>query len=156
MSAPIEYYPLVRNLDLLAGRFFDAADVQQRQHVALMMQKLAQRLYGNQEAAIGKTIKLHGMQFTVIGTFREKVDDVRPVGVNRQQRDDPDHGAEVFRADRADRSAVYVQARSMGDVDSVTNAVRAVLEGRHRPGARYGVANLTCHSVGGEAMSPTC
>ncbi len=37
---------------------------------------------------------------------------------------------------------MYVQARSSGDVEPLTNAVRAILEGRHRPGARYSVDNL--------------
>src|SRR5277367_2408395 len=40
-----QFYPMVRNLDLLAGRFFDAGDVEKRQKVALLMQKLAHRLY---------------------------------------------------------------------------------------------------------------
>ena len=44
------YYPMVRNLDLLAGRFFDAEDVQQRHRVALLMERLARRLFGAQEA----------------------------------------------------------------------------------------------------------
>ena len=136
-----QYYPEVRNLDLLAGRFFDASDVQQRQHVALMMQKLADRLYGGQQAAIGKTIKLHGLQFTVIGTFREKVSTfgmseltgnnvVIPITVLK-------YFAQIERID-----PLYVQARSMSDVESVTAAVKSVLEERHRPGARYSVANL--------------
>src|SRR5258707_8175601 len=37
-------YPRVRNLDLLAGRFFDASDVAQRRRVALVMERLARRL----------------------------------------------------------------------------------------------------------------
>src|SRR5579871_3354208 len=41
-------YPKVRNLDLLAGRFFDASDVEQRRRVALLMERLAKRLFGSQ------------------------------------------------------------------------------------------------------------
>ena len=37
---------------------------------------------------------------------------------------------------------LYVQARRAGDVDSLTTAVRSILEGRHRAGARYSVDNL--------------
>src|SRR5215470_13160278 len=40
------YYPLVRNLQLLAGRFFDSGDVEQRHRVALLMERLARRLFG--------------------------------------------------------------------------------------------------------------
>jgi putative ABC transport system permease protein len=67
-----QYYPEVRNLDLLAGRFFDVSDVNQRHRVALLMERLARRLFGSQSAAVGQTVKLHGLQFTVIGTFKEK------------------------------------------------------------------------------------
>ncbi|HML18200.1 MAG TPA: FtsX-like permease family protein, partial [Bryobacteraceae bacterium] len=38
---------------------------------------------------------------------------------------------------------LYVQARSMSDVEPVTAEVKAVIESRHRPGARYSVENLT-------------
>jgi len=69
-----EFYKPVRNLVVLAGRFFDAGDVDLRQKVALLTEKLAKRLYGSQNAAIGQTIKVHGLQFTVIGTFKEKVE----------------------------------------------------------------------------------
>src|SRR4029077_18342983 len=33
------YYSMVRNLDLLAGRFLDASDISQRQRVALLMER---------------------------------------------------------------------------------------------------------------------
>ena len=45
---------MVRNLDLLTGRFFDATEVRNAQHVALPTEKLARRLFGSQAAAIGQ------------------------------------------------------------------------------------------------------
>src|SRR4051812_24148241 len=51
-----EYYQPVRNLVVLAGRFLDPGDVSLRNKVALMTDKLAKRLYGNQQAALGKNI----------------------------------------------------------------------------------------------------
>ena len=35
---------------------------------------MAEELYGSQEEAIGKIIKLSGLPFTIVGTFRERVD----------------------------------------------------------------------------------
>ena len=67
-----EYYKTVRNLAVLSGRFLDASDVDLRQKVVLMTEKLAQRLYGSVDAAPGQTIKLRGLQFTVVGTFKGK------------------------------------------------------------------------------------
>ncbi len=38
---------------------------------------------------------------------------------------------------------MYVQVRSPGEVDRVAARVQEILEGRHRPGARYRVDTLT-------------
>ena len=136
------YYPDVRNLDLLAGRFFDARDVQDRNRVALLMQNLAKRLYGSEQAAVGRTIKLHGLQFTIIGTFKERVS---TFGVAELTGDNvliPITVLKYFtQIERID--PMYVQARSAGDVDALTNTIRVILEGRHRAGARYLVQNLS-------------
>ncbi len=67
-------YRYVRNLNVLAGRFFDSGDTRARNKVGLITQTLANTLYGSQDAAIGQQIKLSGLPFTVIGTFRERVD----------------------------------------------------------------------------------
>ena len=136
-----QYYPEVRNLDLLAGRFLDEADVNQRHRVALLMERLARRLFGSQSAAVGQTVKLHGLQFTVIGTFKEKTESfglselsgenvLIPITVLR-------YFAPIERID-----PLYVQARSAGDVLPLTDAVKSVLESRHRVGAKYRVDNL--------------
>src|SRR5712664_1291765 len=135
------YYPQVRNLDLLAGRFFDDSDVGQRHRVALLMERLARRLYGSQSAAVGETIKLHGLQFTVVGTFKEKTESfglseltgenvLIPISVLR-------YFAPIERID-----PMYVQAKNASDVEPLTKVVQSVLEMRHRPGARYRVDNL--------------
>jgi len=136
-----QYYPLVRNLDLLAGRFFDATDVAQRHRVALLMERLARRLFGSQSAAVGQTVKLHELQFTVIGTFKEKTESfglseltgenvLIPISVLR-------YFAPIERID-----PMYVQAKNAGDVETLTKVVQSALEIRHRPGARYRVDNL--------------
>ena len=136
-----EYYPAVRNLSLLAGRFLDADDVAQRHRVALLMERLARRLFGSQSAAVGQTVKLHGLQFTVIGTFKEKTESfglselsgenvVIPISVLR-------YFAPIERID-----PLYVQTRSAADVEPVTKVVQTILEGRHRAGAKYRVDNL--------------
>ena len=67
-----ENYAAVRNSVILAGRSFDASDMTLREHVAMMTEKLATRMFGSQEAAIGQTLRVYQLQFTVIGTFRKK------------------------------------------------------------------------------------
>ena len=136
-----EYAPM-RNLLILAGRGIQADDVQQRNRVALLTQKLAARLYGSQSNALLQVIKIHGLQFTVIGTFREKTDSfglselstetmLIPITVMKylttEERIDP----------------MYVQTRRAEDVIPLTRQVQQLLESRHRPGAKYYVDNLS-------------
>jgi putative ABC transport system permease protein len=137
-----EFYKPVRNMVVLAGRFLDSSDVALRQKVCLLTEKLAQRLYGGQSGALGNVIKLHELQFTVVGTFKEKVESfgqselgaetiLIPVTVLR-------YFTPVERIDPLD-----VQVRSADDVESVTQQIKRILESRHRPGAKYRVQNLT-------------
>jgi putative ABC transport system permease protein len=137
-----EYYHSVRNLVLLSGRFLDWSDVSLRQKVALLTEKLAQRLYGSQEASIGQMLKVHGIQFTVIGTFKEKV---ASFGLSELSNETILVPITVIRyfapVERID--PIYVQVRRSEDVVPMTAAVKSLLESRHRPGARYYVDNLT-------------
>ncbi len=137
-----DQYPLVRNLVLLAGRFMDSSDVSLRQKVAMLTEKLAKRLYGSQTAAIGQMIKIHGLQFTVIGSFKEKTDSFGLSELGNETILIPIPVIRYFnQVEKID--PMYVQARSADDVPNVTNLVRQVIEARHRPGAKYSVDNLS-------------
>ena len=67
-------YEKVRNLVVVSGRFFDQQDEQSHNKVGVVTQKMAEDIYGSPAAAIGKVIKLSGLPFTIIGTFKERVD----------------------------------------------------------------------------------
>jgi putative ABC transport system permease protein len=136
-----EFYPRVRNLDRLAGRFIDRGDIATRNRVAMMTEKLATRLYGGQPQAIGKKIKLQRLEFDVIGTFKERTQSFGLSELSDENVVIPVSVLKTFvRLERVD--PLYVSARSPQDVPSVTAQVRTIIEGRHRPGARYDVANL--------------
>ena len=135
-------YQTVRNLVVTAGRFMDASDVALRQKVALLTNELARRLFGSRTAAIGQIIKVHGLQFTVIGAFREKVESFGQTELARETILIPIPVIRYFTPiERID--PMYVQVRSPQDVESVTESVRNILQARHRQGARYRVENLT-------------
>lgn len=137
-----DQYALVRNLVVPAGRFLDASDVELRQKVALLTTQLAKRLYGSDESAIGQVLKLSGLQFTVIGTFRERTSTYGLSELNSETVLIPITVIRYFtQVERID--PLYVQARSAGDVEPVAAEVRRILESRHRPGARYRVETLT-------------
>ena len=137
-----DQYQNVRNLAVIAGRFMDANDVAMRGRVALLTEKLAQRLYGSQHAAVGQRLKLHSLQFDVIGTFKERTS---TFGLSELTDETILIPITVLRyfvpVERVD--PLYVQARNTEDVVPLTRAVRQIIEARHRPGARYQVENLT-------------
>jgi putative ABC transport system permease protein len=136
------YYPMVRNLALLAGRFLDQGDVESRNHIALLTETLAKRLFGGQTQAIGRTVKLHGLEFSIVGTFKERTASFGLSELSGENVLIPITVLKYFAPiERID--PLYVQARTTGDVEPVTRAVRSIVESRHRAGARYKVENLT-------------
>jgi putative ABC transport system permease protein len=136
-----EDYAAVRNMVLLSGHFLDANDVQARQHVAMLTEKLAVRLYGNVQEAVGRVIKLYDLEFTVIGTFKERTGTFGVSEITNETVLMPITVAKLFTpVERID--PMYVQARLASDVQPLTAAIKQVIESRHRPGARYDVQNL--------------
>ena len=137
-----ENYASVRNLKLLAGRFMDSNDVTLRQKVALLTEKLAKRLYGSQPSAIGQTVKIHQLEFTVIGTFKERTESFGLSELSSETILIPITVIRYFSpVERID--PIYVQAKTAEDVEPLTQAVRQIIESRHRPGARYDIENLS-------------
>jgi putative ABC transport system permease protein len=137
-----EDYAPVRNIVISSGRFLDAGDVAQHQKVALLTDALAQRMFGSRSSADGQTLRLYGLQFTIIGTFHEKVE---TFGQSEVERDTILVPLTVLRyftpVERID--PMYLQVRSPDEVDRVAARLQQILEARHRPGARYRVETLT-------------
>lgn len=138
-----EFYSQVRNLKLLGGRFFDPSDIALRQKVALLDERLAQALFGASNPALGQVIKIHGLQFTIVGVFKERTSTFG-------QSELGDTGAALIPftvqrffepVERVD--PMYLQVRAAEDVPAVTRSLAELLASRHRQGARYAVQNLT-------------
>jgi putative ABC transport system permease protein len=136
-----DQYARVRNRVTLAGRPLDASDVALRQKVAVLTERLAVRLFGSREACVGQTMKLFGLQFNVIGVFKEKTDSYGQTEVSQETVLVPVSVIRYFTpVERVD--PMYIQARSLEDVPRVTELVRTILESRHRQGAKYYVTNM--------------
>ena len=135
-------YQTVRNIVISSGRFLDAGDVSLREKVALLTDPLAGRMYGARGAALNQKIRLFGLEFTIIGTFHERVE---TFGQSEIERDTILIPITVLRyftpVERID--PLYVQVRSPEEVDRVATSVQQILESRHRPGASYRVETLT-------------
>jgi putative ABC transport system permease protein len=135
-------YQPVRNIVSSSGRFLDTSDITLYSKVALLTDKLAARLYGSRNAALNQVIRLFGLQFTVIGTFREKVETFGQSEVERDTVLIPITVLKYFTSvERID--PLYVQVRSAEQVDRVAMRVQDILESRHRSGANYRVDTLT-------------
>jgi putative ABC transport system permease protein len=131
----------VRHLVVTQGRYFDQDDMISRSKVCLITEQLASTLY-RYNNPIGQTLHIGELYFTVIGVFHERVATFGETEITAETVIVPfpiirDYtGADYFKS-------FYAQADSPQDVPFVTQRVRDVIAGRHRPGAKYRVYNLT-------------
>jgi putative ABC transport system permease protein len=135
-------YLQVRNLVVLAGRFFDKQDSQSHNKVGIVTQNLAEELYGSQKAALGKTVKLSGLPFTIVGVFRERVDTFGQSEVSDNTMLIPYSVIRYFQ-DTPTVKQIYFSTTDAAMVVPVTAQIQRVIQSRHRPESVYKVENLT-------------
>jgi putative ABC transport system permease protein len=70
-------------LDTDAGRFFNGQEEQQRAHVCVIGSESKTKLFSN-EWAIGETIRLNGVLFTIVGVLSPKMQEGEQSDRNRQ------------------------------------------------------------------------
>lgn len=136
-------YAQIRKLNVLAGRFFDQQDEQQHAKVAALVEHLAIRIYGSPAAAVGQTLRISGLPFTIIGTVKEGVE---TFGQSELASGDvvliPYSVCQYF----VPRNTVHMLFFSMADasqVEPATRQIQDILQSRHRPESVYRVENLT-------------
>jgi putative ABC transport system permease protein len=136
-------YIRVRNLVLLAGRFFDAEDSSGRNKVGLITDKLAQKIYNAPQNAVGQVIKLGGgLPFTIIGVFRESVDTFGQSDISEDTMLIP-YTVSRFFTPTSEVRQIYFSVASAQDVIPATAAIKRVLQSRHRAESVYSVENLS-------------
>jgi putative ABC transport system permease protein len=134
-------YLRVRNLIIPSGRFFDQVDSQAHNKVALITEKMAIQIYGSAAGAVGHVIKLTGLPFTVIGTFKEHIETGQteiedntmliPYSVSR------------FFMETPSVSLAYFSMADSSMVIAATAQIKRVIQSRHRAESVYTVDNLT-------------
>src|SRR5580658_6120450 len=135
-------YQRVRNLTVLSGRFFDREDSQAHNKVGVITEKMARAVYGSPQAAVGRIIKLTGLPFTVIGTFKESGETFGQTEVSDYTMAIPYSVSRYF----LETPSVKMIYFSMEDADMVlpaTAQIKRVLQSRHRTESVYNVQNLT-------------
>ena len=135
-------YERVRNLIVLSGRFFDQQDSQAHNKVGVVTSKLAVQLYGSEEGSLGKILKLSGLPFTIIGTFRERVDTLGQSEVTDNTMLIPYSVIRYFQEAPIVKQ-IFFSAADASLVVPITAQVQRVIQGRHRPESVYAVRNLT-------------
>jgi putative ABC transport system permease protein len=135
-------YQRVRNLKVLSGRFFDAEDSQAHNKVGVITEKMAKSVYGSPQAAIGKVIKLTGLPFTVIGTFKESAETFGESEVTDNSMVIPYSVSRYF-LETPSVKMVYFSMRDSASVPAATVQIKRVLRSRHRAESVYNVSNLT-------------
>jgi putative ABC transport system permease protein len=135
-------YEQIRNLIVLSGRFFDQEDSQAHNKVGVIGPKLAIQLYGSEEAALGRTVKLSGLPFTIIGIFRERVDTFEQSEVTENTMLIPYTVIRYFQETPTVKQ-IFFSAADASLVVPITAQVKRVIQSRHRQESVYSVRNLT-------------
>src|SRR2546426_2764369 len=135
-------YRVVRNLVVVSGRFFDAQDEQAHNKVGVVTEKMAQDIYGSTDAAVGKVIKLTGLPFTIVGTFKERVNTFGQSEVTDNTLVIPYSVARYF-IDTPTVKEMYFSVADPSTVVTATEQIGRVIQGRHRAESVYKVSNLT-------------
>jgi putative ABC transport system permease protein len=136
-------YIRVRNLVILAGRFFDSEDSEGRNKVGVITLTLAQKLYGSAADAVGRVIRLSGgLPFTIVGVFKESVDTFGQSDIQEDTMLIPFTVSRFFNTTGEVRQ-IYFSVATSQDVVPATAAIKRVLQSRHRAESVYSVENLT-------------
>ncbi len=135
-------YLRVRNLVVPSGRFFDQEDSQAHNKVGVITEKMAVEVYGSTQAAVGKVIKLTGLPFTIIGTFKERVETFGQSEIVDNTMLIPYSVSRYF-MEIPNVKLLYFSMEDPSMVISATAQIKRVLQSRHRSESVYDVANLT-------------
>ena len=136
-------YLRVRNLTVLAGRFFDGEDSAGRNKVGVITDKLAQKIYGSPQDSVGHILKLSGgLPFTIVGVFKESVDTFGQSEIQEDTMLIP-YTVSRFFTPTAAVYQIYFSVANAQDVVPATSAIKRVLQSRHRAESVYSVQNLT-------------
>jgi len=134
-------YQQIRRLVVLRGRYFDAEDMATRSKVCLVTQELARKVFGA-DNAVGRSLRMQELTFTVIGVFRERV---ATYGLSEMQEDSvliPLPLMQYYKGQDV-LSSIYAQAPGPEQVKALERRMYQLLKSRHPAEADYHVQTLT-------------
>ena len=135
-------YKEVRNLDILAGRFFDDQDARSHTKVAVVVAPFADALFGSPRLAIDQRITVSGIPFVIIGVFKERVETFGQSEISDQTLLIPYEVARYLTGTDTVKQIFFTMADS-SFVPAASQEILAVIKSRHRPTSVYTAFNLT-------------
>lgn len=134
-------YRNVRNLVVLAGRFFDEEDEIEHVKCAVVTVPFAREMFGSPDAAVGQTFQITGIPFTIIGTFKESAETFGQSEITDNTILIPYSVARYFTG-TDNIKTLYFSIRSMAEVPDATKEIVRVISARHKPNSVYKPFNL--------------
>jgi putative ABC transport system permease protein len=137
----VPQYQQVRNLIVTNGRFMDDEDESAHIKCAVVTIPFAIERYGSADAAVGQSFEISGIPFTVVGTFRESVDDFGESELTDNTILIPYSVGRYFTG-TDNVKQIYFSLRSMDDVPDASVAIRNIVRARHKPNSVYKTTDL--------------
>jgi putative ABC transport system permease protein len=141
LVAVTEGFQSIRHLLVVAGRYFDDADMRSHDKTCLVTEELARAVFPG-VSPVGEDIRVGELRFTVIGVFKERISTFGQSEIARESIIVP-FGLMKSYAGSDSVKVFYAQASTPESVPIVTSETEQLLRSRHRAGAVYDVQNLT-------------
>lgn len=135
-------YREIRNLKLLAGRFMDDEDDETHAKVAVMVAPLAKTLFLNYGNAVGNTITVLGIPFTIIGVFEESMNTYGQSEISENTLLIP-YGVARYFSGTDNLKEIFFKMQTADEVEPAAVSIRQIIESRHRAGSVYKAQTLT-------------
>ncbi|MGD0546699.1 MAG: ABC transporter permease [Terracidiphilus sp.] len=134
-------YQQIRNLVVPVGRFFDETDDAAHIKCAVVTELFARERFGSADAAVGSNFEISGIPFTIIGVFREAVDDFGESELQDQTILIPYSVARYFTGTE-NVNQIYFSMRSMDEVPDAAKEIKRIVQARHRTNSIYNTQTL--------------
>ena len=133
-------YQQVRNIEVLRGNFIDEDDERFRNKVCLVTEPL-ERLLESDPTYKGY-VRFYGVQFAVIGVFRERVNTFGQTEISDNSAVIPLSVMNYFKPETS-LDQIYVSAESMDNVPQVSGQIKKLLISQHRNQSFFHLDNLS-------------
>ena len=134
-------YKNVRNLAVVAGRFFDDQDDTNHEKVCVLIDPFARALFGGPSEAIGKTFTIQGIPFTVIGVAKLRVSDFGQSELSDQTMLIPYAVARYLTGSDTVKE-IFFTMKTPWEVPRGAERIQHIIQQRHKPTSIYKAQTL--------------